>query len=73
MHTSPLTDPYRHRRFPAELNEEFLTLRGERHYFWRAVHQEGNVSTSWSNTGAIRRRPSKSIGSYSRHRFLCLV
>jgi transposase-like protein len=43
MDTSPLIDPYRHHHFPAELNEEFLTLRGERHYLWRAVDQEGNV------------------------------
>lgn len=25
------------------LDGMFLTLRGERHYLWRAVHQEGNV------------------------------
>jgi DDE domain len=53
--TSSISRPEREEAYPAQLPSSsgsaallilmlsFLTIRGERHYLWRAVDQEGNI------------------------------
>ena len=48
------------------LDEVFLTINGRRQYLWRAVDQDGNVSTSWSNLAGMPRPPSGSYANSSR-------
>src|SRR5258708_27244863 len=48
------------------LDEVFLTIRGQRHYLWRAVDQHGNVLALWFKADAIRWQPSGSSVSSSK-------
>jgi putative transposase len=41
MNTPPAAHLYKRHRFA--LDEVFLTIHQERHYLWRAVHQDGAV------------------------------
>src|SRR5499426_2523555 len=48
------------------MDEVFLTIKGERHYLWRAVDQDGTCWISWSNAGGTSRPRKSSSASSSR-------
>jgi putative transposase len=48
------------------LDEVFLTIKGEHHYLWRAVDQEGTFWIFWCNVAGTRKRPRSSSASCSK-------
>src|ERR1700724_1866496 len=49
------------------MDEVFLTIRGERHYLWRAVDQDGNVLDMRVQSRRVPRKPPNDFSaSFSR-------
>ena len=48
------------------LDEMVLTIRGQKHYLWRAVDQDGNVLDIWCRADATRKLPNDFFANCSK-------